>query len=51
MACISTVDVCREILLHGLEVEQVRCGSLNWLGSSEKGKVIPLQARCDPEGG
>jgi len=34
MAYRSTVDVCREILLHGLEVEDVKCESINWLGPS-----------------
>jgi len=32
----STVDVCREILLHGLENEEVKSESVNWLGHSKK---------------
>ena len=36
MAYRSTVEVCREFLLHGLEFEGVKCGSVNWLGPSAK---------------
>jgi hypothetical protein len=34
MACRSTVDVYSEILMHGFEVEDVKCESTNWLGPS-----------------
>jgi hypothetical protein len=36
MASRSTVDVCSEILMHGFEVENVKCESTNWLGPNDE---------------